>query len=586
MPTSLIESHSLIAIDIGSVTTRAVYFDVVEEQYRFIGMGQSPTTVGAPYNDVGIGVRQAISNLQSLIGHTFLDDDQRLIMPSVVEEGSGIDMIVATVSAGAPMKTVIVGLLDDVSVSSVQHLMRGTYSRIVDTIGLNDRRKQNEQIEAINRHAPDVIVIAGGTEGGATRSIQKLLETIGLYCYVSPESKRPAVLYAGNSALADDVKKSLRGISPSVQVSPNIRPSLDVEDTDPAQRTLATILSDLRRRQINGMDELSGWSGGAFLPTAYAYGRMIRFLGHLISEESDRGIIGLDLGASSVTVSSSFGGSTNTNVFPQFGLGEPLAHLLRHTTLEEIMNWLPIDVPSNMIRDYLFQKSLYPNTVPATPEDLAIEEALARQILQLSISASMKNFPRKNISRSGLLSSIEMVMASGAVLTNAPTHGQSLLMLLDALQPVGVTRFVLDKNNLLPALGVAAERNTILPVHVIESWAFTTLSTVISPVSNAKYGAPILRARIIYQDGNEGKVEIKQGGVEVLPLTQGQLVKLELQPLGRTNIGAGFGKAQKLEVGGGALGVVVDARGRSLQLPSDPVRRRELIKKWQWTLGG
>jgi hypothetical protein len=31
---------------------------------------------------------------------------------------------------------------------------------------------------------------------------------------------------------------------------------------------------------------------------------------------------------------------------------------------------------------------------------------------------------------------------------------------------------------------------------------------------------------------------------------------------------------------------VIDARGRPLQLPSDAVRRRDLFKKWLWTLGG
>ena len=39
-------------------------------------------------------------------------------------------------------------------------------------------------------------------------------------------------------------------------------------------------------------------------------------------------------------------------------------------------------------------------------------------------------------------------------------------------------------------------------------------------------------------------------------------------------------------VTGGAMGVVIDARGRPLNLPSDPVRRRELIKKWYHTVGG
>jgi hypothetical protein len=41
-----------------------------------------------------------------------------------------------------------------------------------------------------------------------------------------------------------------------------------------------------------------------------------------------------------------------------------------------------------------------------------------------------------------------------------------------------------------------------------------------------------------------------------------------------------------MQVTGGALGIVFDGRGRPLDMPSDPVRRRELIKKWNWTLGG
>jgi hypothetical protein len=41
----------------------------------------------------------------------------------------------------------------------------------------------------------------------------------------------------------------------------------------------------------------------------------------------------------------------------------------------------------------------------------------------------------------------------------------------------------------------------------------------------------------------------------------------------------------KLKVQGGALGVVIDARGRPLRLPSDAGRRMELFKKWLWTLG-
>jgi len=59
-----------------------------------------------------------------------------------------------------------------------------------------------------------------------------------------------------------------------------------------------------------------------------------------------------------------------------------------------------------------------------------------------------------------------------------------------------------------------------------------------------------------------------------------------LQPLQRADAGLGPGRSGSITVTGGALGVVIDARGRPLQFPSDPVRRRELIKKWYYTVGG
>jgi hypothetical protein len=139
---------------------------------------------------------------------------------------------------------------------------------------------------------------------------------------------------------------------------------------------------------------------------------------------------------------------------------------------------------------------------------------------------------------------------------------------------------------LLPLLGVAGEKNNLLPVHVLESGALQNLGTVVSAVSGAGYGTPVIRARIQYSDGNETRVEVKLGGLEVLPLGLGQSAKLFLQPLHRTDIGNGPGRAWNGVINGGALGVIIDARGRPLTLTADPVRRRELMKKWQWTLGG
>jgi MutL protein len=583
MPTSLVDSDSLLAVDVGTVTTRVVLFDVVEGNYRFVAAGQAATTIGAPFKDVREGVRAAIDNLQSVTGRRFLGGDQHLIMPA--EEGQGVDLFAATLSAGPPIKTVVVGLLGDVSVESVQRLARSTYARVVDTITLNDPRKPHEQIDSILQCQPDLFLIAGGTEDGATRSIQRLIETVSLICQILPEDKRPAVLFAGNQKLVNVVKIGLQTMVSSLTISPNLRPTIEIEDLGPAQHALNELYPRIRGTQTLGVDELDSWSSNTLIPTAYAMARIIRFL----SQDANTGVLGVDVGAGHTTVAAGFGGNLTLGVYPQLGLGEPISGLLRYTSLEEIMKWLPMDIPAEDVRDYLYQKSIYPASLPASPEDLAIEQAAARQALFLAFSSAVKDFP-PGIRRPapGLPPYFEPILAGGSVITRAPKVEQSLLLLLDALQPMGITTIILDQNNLLPALGAAAARSPILPVQVFESLAFRYLATVVAPSADARPGTPILNARLIYQNGNETRIEIQQGALEILPLSPGQAGRLYLEPAHHADIGLGPGhtRSNGFPVSGTILGVVIDARGRPLRLPADAGRRRDLFKKWLWTLGG
>src|SRR5512141_3327568 len=228
MPASLVQNESVLAIDVGATTTRAVLFDVVEGQYRFVASGQAPSTAEMPFKDVGIGVREAITNLQNITGTTLLGpQDHNLIAPAQ-PDGSGVDAVVATVSAGPAVKTVVVGLLSDVSLQSARRLAESTYSRVVETLDLSDKRRADQQVDSIVRSRPDLVLLSGGTDGGASRSIQKMLEAIGLACYLMPEEKRPMVLYAGNQKLGNDVKELLGGHVGKLEISPNVRPSLEL----------------------------------------------------------------------------------------------------------------------------------------------------------------------------------------------------------------------------------------------------------------------------------------------------------------------------------------------------------------------
>lgn len=584
MPISLLQDSSLLAVNVGASSTRAVLFDVVDGQYRFIASGHARSTAEAPYKDISLGVHQAIANLQTITGKVFLDADDQLIN-SVQPDGSGVDAFAATLSAGPALRAVVVGLLSDVSMKSALRLAETAYLQVMDTIDLNDQRKPDEQIDAILRARPDIIILAGGTDGGASRSVQKILESVGLACYLMPKEKRPLILFSGNQDLTDSVKESLGNLTPSLHFSPNIRPSLDTEDLAPASRELAQVFSDVRKRQLPGADELATWTGGRTLPTAYAEGRIIRFLSQMTG--TSRGILGVDLGSTAAVVAAGFNGKLTLGVYPQYGLGDNLPGLLNYTRIEDIMRWLPLDIAPNDVRDYLYQCALYPGTIPATKEDHAIAHAISRQALYLALREARRNFPPDaRFLRKDLMPLFEPILAGGGALSDAPTAGQSLLLLLDALQPVGITSIILDQNNLLPLLGAAAESNYLLPVQVLESGAFMSLGTVVSVISPATYGTPVLRARLTYEDGTEASAEVKFGGLEIMPLGMGQTARLTLQPLQRSDVGNGPGRNAALQVVGGVMGVVIDARGRPLILPEDPVRRRELFKKWLWSVGG
>jgi hypothetical protein len=59
-------------------------------------------------------------------------------------------------------------------------------------------------------------------------------------------------------------------------------------------------------------------------------------------------------------------------------MGRPLARLLEETDLAEMMRFIPVGIGPVVLRDFLLERSLRPNTVPATPDELALEQGLVR----------------------------------------------------------------------------------------------------------------------------------------------------------------------------------------------------------------
>ena len=132
-------------------------------------------------------------------------------------------------------------------------------------------------------------------------------------------------------------------------------------------------------------------------------------------------------------------------------------------------------------------------------------------------------------------------------------------------------------------LGALAEINPLMTVQVVESNTFLNLGTIIAPIGVARPGTPVLRIRLYREDGRMITRDIKFGSLTILPVEMGEKVSLHLRPLHRFDIGMGGpGKAGKVNAVGGALGIIVDARGRPLQFYPDEeknINRNEIWRK-------
>src|SRR3972149_2812241 len=92
----------LRATDCGSTTTKAILIEYHDGEYRLIVRGEAPTTVEAPFEDVTMGVLNAIAEVEELSGREILDEKGQIIKPA--KGNVGTDIYVSTSSAGGGLQ--------------------------------------------------------------------------------------------------------------------------------------------------------------------------------------------------------------------------------------------------------------------------------------------------------------------------------------------------------------------------------------------------------------------------------------------------------------------------------------------------
>jgi hypothetical protein len=573
------EADSLLLLNIGTTHTRASLIDIVERQYRMVATADCTTTADAPYSDVGEGIRAAMEQLANLVGCEFFDESGTLIVPSR-GGGSGVDAVVLTLSLQADVRAVLVGLLPDISLQSVRKLTESAPVRVVAEISLGDKRTDEGRMDALCRAKPDLILVAGGSEGGASDAVLRLMEVVGLSIYMMPQESKPQVLYMGNSTVAEKVQEMLKGCQCPVTVARNIRPSVDREDLDPGRVALNEMTAQILRARLGGIEGLLAWTGGELTPSPLGLGTVIQLLGR--SAPPKKGAIGVSVGSGSTILAAGFSDTMELSVRPDLNLGRNAPLLLKRTAWRDIARWLPFDSSESALSNYLHNKSLFPHTVPASPEDLRIEMAIVREMIRAAVRAASPSWRVPfTWPWAGLLPPVGCIIGSGSALANVPKPGYAALLLLDALQPAGVTNLILDAQNMICALGAAGRINPLAVVQVMDSPAFPRLATAICPVGKSHPGDPVLRYQLQYPDGRQIRGDVRFGTIDVAPLPLGQKAQINIQLHRHFDLGlGGYGQGANFPVEGGLAGLIIDARGRPLAFESDPAKNRKRQDDW------
>ena len=584
------EIRSILATDCGSTTTKAILIEKRGDEYHLVVRGEAPTTVEAPVEDVTAGVINAITEVEELAGRRLLKDGQ-IIKPQQGNEGT--DLYISTSSAGGGLQMMVAGVVRNLTAESAERAALGAGAIVMDVIAANDKRLPHEKIERIRHLRPDMVLLSGGIDGGTTSHVVELAEIIEA---ANPKprlgvSYQLPVIYAGNKDASEIVGERL-GDKMALEVVDNLRPVLERENLMPTRLKIQDQFLEHVMAHAPGYRKLISWTDAPIMPTPGAVGAIMQ----TIAARQNIEVVGVDIGGATTDVFSVFKNQEgeaifNRTVSANLGMSYSISNVLAEAGMENVLRWVPFDIDVSDLGNRIKNKMIRPTTIPQVLEELIIEGAIAREALRLAfdqhkqLAVELRGVQQQRTiseafaqSETGAtlvdMLSLDLIVGSGGVLSHAPRRNQAMLMMIDAFQPEGVTHLAVDSIFMMPQLGVLAQVNEAAATQVFERDCLIHLGTCIAPVG-------------ITSPGNLGVTisgdlteTVPFGELRLYPLGVGEKARVTIQPERRLDMGAGRGQPVEAEVEGGVVGLVVDTRGRPLEVSDTSTERVALLKKW------
>ena len=580
----------ILATDCGSTTTKAIMIELKDGVYRQTYRGEAPTTVEEPFADVTAGVVNAVTEIGELAGRRLVDDEGRIVRPARGNEGC--DIYISTSSAGGGLQMMVAGVVREMTAASAKRAALGAGAIVMDTIASNDKRRPHEQIQRIRELRPDMVLISGGTDGGDTKKVVEIAELI------APAKPRPRfgkeyelpIIFAGNKDAVSDVERAFK-VGFDLSIVENLRPVLERENLAPARDRIHDVFLEHVMAHAPGYPKLMEWTDADIMATPNAVGRILE----QIAAKNGINAVGVDIGGATTDVFSVFDGQFNRTVSANLGMSYSISNVCAEAGMDSILRWVHLDMNERELRNRVKNKMIRPTTIPQSQEALVFEQAVAREALRLAyiqhkeFATTLKGvqqqrtvgdtFSQKTGGQTIVDNmKLDLLVASGGVLSHAPRMNQTAAMLMDAFEPEGFTELAKDSIFMMPHLGVLSQVNEQAATEVFERDCLILLGTCIAPAGEGKPGKKCMSYSMSGDATASG--ELAYGDVKLIPLGTGQEATIEVSPARGFDLGAGPGKKVTRPVRGGTVGVILDGRGRPLALPDDRQLNLDSIRKW------
>ncbi len=442
--------RAALLIDFGSTYTKLRAVDL--DGPRLLGSGQGPSTVAS---DITIGLTAALVDLERRLGG--LPDFQYRLASS---------------SAAGGLRMVTVGLVRELTAEAARQAALGAGAKLIASFAY---QLTKSDIDKITELAPDIVLLAGGTDGGNTEVIcanAAMLARATIHC---------PIIVAGNRVVTDQVCALLAKANKLTSAAENVMPEFGVLNIEPAREAIRQVFIN-RIVHAKGIDRAQNMFDRVLMPTPAAVLEGARLLADGDGAMSGLGsLLVVDVGGATTDVHSVCTGKpTHEGVVLQ-GLPEPYLKRtvegdlgMRHNALAIVeaagIDVLAADSAVPVARLEQLVRRLHSDVerLPTDAEERALDHALARAAVRIAVRRHAGTTETVytvtgpvTVQRGKDLSDITAVVGTGGPLAHGVDPAATLAMALaDAAEPLSLrprqAKLLLDRDYVLYACGLLA----------------------------------------------------------------------------------------------------------------------------------